>query len=104
MALTLDIEPLRRKRPLLNDYGTFYDGSEYITLNYLRWYPESARTKSFHGVHVRVHSNGYYWRHNAQGYTTNIDEAWVTTFETALYHTDHIGPEKNISYLKVNKA
>ncbi len=105
MALALDVQPVRRRAKLTpSDYGVSFNGCDFITLNYLRWYPNSARAKSFRGELVHIHSNGYFWRPDARGYTSHVEEAWVVPFEEAFRRTEHIGLEKKISYQKVNKA
>lgn len=47
---------------------------------------------------VRIYSaqHGAYWCPNGHGYTSNPEEAWITTSEEARKVTDHCGPEKMI--------
>lgn len=41
---------------------------------------------------------GAWWRPNAKGYTTNIEEAGVYSLKNAYERSGHAGPEKQISF------
>lgn len=42
-----------------------------------------------------------YWRPNAQGYTTEQNEAAIYDLSTAIVATQHCGPEKKIAFIRV---
>ena len=47
---------------------------------------------------VRIYSaqHGAYWCPDGHGYTTDPEQAWITTREEAEHATGHCGPEKMI--------
>lgn len=50
---------------------------------------------------VRIWSGEWqsYWRANACGYTPDIAEAGIYTFDDAVKYSGHCGREKEISYI-----
>jgi len=70
-----------------------------IRLEKLKRYP--ALKRHVLGKNVRIWSAQWemWWRENAQGYTPDKSEAWVTTFEHAWDVSAHAGPEKQIEYV-----
>lgn len=55
----------------------------------------------FVGKKVYIISDGWYWRPDAAGYTSDGLEAGVYDFEDAWRRSSHCGPEKRIVYKKV---
>jgi hypothetical protein len=51
--------------------------------------------------HVLIWSNehGAYWRPSAQGYTDDVNQAWVLPFPDAFEEVKHCGPEKRIEFV-----
>lgn len=49
-------------------------------------------------VFIWSREHGAWWRPNAEGYTSKLEEAWVVDFPTAYDYTKHCGPEKRIDY------
>lgn len=72
-------------------------GEDWISLKYLKRYPNSERTKSWYGKIVAIQSNGAYWKAGGHGYTYRPNAA-AYTFEDALSYSAHCGPEKHVYY------
>lgn len=75
-------------------------GPKWVSLEYLKLYPDSARAKKWAGVPVKIYSNehGYYWRGSGQGYTSWPAESDTRTLAEAFDTTKHCGPEKRIQF------
>lgn len=54
----------------------------------------------------RIYSKQWeaYWKANASGYTTDINEAGIYTLASALDNSSHCGPEKKIEYRFIDKV
>ncbi|SDZ95997.1 hypothetical protein [Marinobacterium iners] len=76
--------------PLVNQEG-------FLSLDAIKACPEIKH--HFQGMSCRIYSSqwGYYWRANASGYGRK-EEAGIYSFEDALSHSHHCGPEKGIWY------
>lgn len=76
-------------------------GTDFITLAYLRRYPESARKRAWHGVLVHIETTSGVWCMSGKGYThAGSPDAWVLPFGEALWQIISLGPEKNARLLR----
>jgi len=82
--------------------GNVLFGDDFITLKYIKRYPNSARTKQWKGRIVMIESDHGLWRPDAKGYTDKYSTSWVVLFEKAVKHTYHCGPEKRVKYIDAN--
>lgn len=76
-------------------------GDDFITLAYLRRYPDSARKRAWHGVLVNIETTSGVWRESGKGYThAGSPDAWVLPFGEALWQIISLGPDKNARLLR----
>ena len=74
-------------------------GTRFITQKYLRRYPDSRRSQSWHGMIVHIRTENGVWRPDGHGYTNNFAEAWRLPFEEAVRQINHCGPEKKGAFI-----
>ena len=75
-------------------------GDHFITLKYLRRWPDSKRAVSWKGTPVHIRTENGIWRPDAHGYTNHTCTAWVLPFEDAIRQVAHTGPEKRAAFLR----
>lgn len=62
------------------------------------WAVDPRASEALAGEPVRIWSGEHvaYWRANAQGYVEDVEAAGIYSFEDALAHIAHCGPEKRL--------
>lgn len=78
-------------------------GADWVSLEYIKRFPNSARTRKWRTKKVRIYSyeHSAYWGPNRSGYYNDGLKAGVYTFDDAYEATNHCGPEKGITYRAV---
>jgi len=76
-----------------------------ITLNGAKRSKKKMFLVRFVAVKVHIYSRQWntWWRPDGNGYTNEIEEAGIYTFEDAWRRTCHCGPEKKIEFHSVYK-
>lgn len=67
-----------------------------ITLEYVKRFPESERSRKWRKKRVHIYTEGRgFWLPQAAGYTNEKSKAWTLLFETAKAHTASLNPKEN---------
>lgn len=71
-----------------------------ITQKYIRRWPDSKKTKSWHGKLVHIQTDNGVWRIDGCGYTyAGAQNAGLWLFEEAMRLIRHCGPEKRGAFI-----
>lgn len=87
---------------ILHIYPELSKEPEYITLNYVKRYPNSKKTKSWEDKLVQIETEHGVWKPNGYGYTVvGSETAWILSFKEAVKCVWHTGPEKKARFILV---